>query len=106
MTSFNKSFQLSPYIELVTYTGKRQIPVAHPYLATWRLREPKSPLVLQGVLDVEVVLVVEDGDGLAIIGLGVTALFLAVGGDGDCRQVDLLVHVGRFGRRSSHTVGS
>lgn len=51
------------------------------YLAARRLCEPQSPLVLKGVLDVEVVLVVEDGDGLASVGL--TSLLLSVRIDGN-----------------------
>lgn len=56
------------------------------------------------MLDVEVVLVVEDGDGLAVV-LGVGAAVIAVGGDGDGRKIDLLVQVGRFSRNGSHDDG-
>jgi hypothetical protein len=71
------------------------------YLGTRRLGEPQSPLVLKGVLDVEVVLVVEDSDGLGAI-LDVVGVLLAIGGDGNGGQVDLLVHVLGVGRGSSH----
>ena len=56
------------------------------------------------MLDVEVVLVVEDGDGLAVV-FGVGAAVIAVGGDGDGRKIDLLVQVGRFSRNGSHDDG-
>lgn len=72
-----------------------------PYLAARGLGEPKSPLVLERVLDVEVVLVVEDGDGI-VATLAVGNILLAVGVDGDGRQVDLLVHLGGFGCGSGH----
>lgn len=36
-------------------------------LSTWWLGEPQSPLVHEGMLDVEVVLVVEDSDLLLIL---------------------------------------
>lgn len=51
------------------------------YLSTWGLCEPQRPLVLKGVLNVEVILVVEDGDGLASVGLA--NLLLSVGVDRD-----------------------
>ncbi len=70
------------------------------YLAARGLREPQRPFVLKRVLDVEVVLVVEYGDGLARVnGIGI---FLSVRGDGDRRQVDLLVHVDGFRGGGSH----
>lgn len=56
------------------------------------------------MLNVEVVLVVEDGDGLAVV-LGVGAAVIAVGGDRDGRKIDLLVQVGRFSRNGSHDGG-
>lgn len=38
------------------------------YLAGWRLGEPQSPLVHQGMFDSEVLRVMEDSDGLAVEG--------------------------------------
>jgi hypothetical protein len=66
------------------------------------LGEPKSPLVLERVLDVEVVLVVENSDGLVVLDVG--RLFLASGVDGDGGEVDLLIHLGGFCCGGSHRV--
>lgn len=72
---------------------KQVVPVVT--LAAGGLGEPQRPLVLEGVLDVEVVLVMEDGDGLAAVGGGSgSGVLLSVGGDGDGREIDLLIHVG------------
>lgn len=71
------------------------------YLATGRLGEPESPLVLERMLHIKVVLVVENGHGLAVV-LGFASVLLAVRRDGNGGQVDLLVHIGGFGRGRSH----
>jgi hypothetical protein len=55
------------------------------------------------VLDVKVVLVVENSDGLVILHVG--RIFLASGVDGDGGEVDLLVHLGGFCYGGSHRVG-
>lgn len=61
-TSLRRSFQLSPCL----FVSSQPCPVIstslESYLATRRLGEPKSPFVHQGVFDVEVLRVVEDGD--------------------------------------------
>lgn len=63
-------------------------------LATRGLGEPERPLVLKRVLDIEVLLVVEDGDILAFGGvLLVLTLLATLGGNGNGREVDLLVGV-------------
>lgn len=89
ITSLRRSFQLSPYAG--QSNCDRSLGFAMLYLAAGRLSEPESPLVLKRVLHVEVILVVEDRDRLAI-GLGLAILLLAVGGHRDRGQVDLLVH--------------
>lgn len=71
------------------------------YLSARGLGEPESPLVLEGVLDIEVIFVVEDRHGLAVV-LGLAAVLSALGGDGDGGEIDLLVHVGCLRRSSSH----
>lgn len=75
------------------------------YLAAWGLGEPQSPLVLKRMLHVEVILVVKDSDRCIVI-LGLASLLLPSGVDGDRRQVDLLVHVGRLNSCVRHRVGS
>lgn len=64
---------------------------AQTCLSTWWLGEPECPLVHERVLDVEVVLIVEDGD-LLILSTGRGLLVLvAVGAfwrNGDGGQVD------------------
>lgn len=85
MTSFSKSFQLSPLenVSIFEEDGLRR----KTCLATGRLGKPQSPLVHQGVLDVEVVLIMEDCDLLFTrLSVGVLVLILAVRaawGDGD-----------------------
>lgn len=71
------------------------------YLSARGLGEPESPLVLEGVLDIEVIFVVEDRHGLAVV-LGLAGVLSALGGDGDGGEIDLLVHVGCLRRSSSH----
>ena len=73
------------------------------HLSTRGLSEPESPLVLERVLDVEVVLVVKNSDGLVVLDVG--RIFLAGGVDGDGGEVDLLVHHGSFRCGSGHCVG-
>ena len=94
MTSFSRSFQLlSPWGTVSTrgiIEGQNR---RETYLAARRLGEPQSPLVLERVLDVEVILVVEDGDVLAVILDVVDIGLAALWGDGDRGQIDLLVHV-------------
>lgn len=117
MTSFSRSFQLSPYSksnEMLAPSplqGKHvnrnsassmPAPFDSPYLSARWLGEPQSPLALERVLDSEVVLVVEHSHRLSII-LGLGASVLAVArGDGDGGKVDLLVHVRCVNRSSSH----
>lgn len=68
-------------------------------LARRRLGEPQGPVGGQGVLDGEVVLVVEDGHHLAIILLrtarssGSGGVVAALWRDGDGGQIDLLRHL-------------
>lgn len=73
---------------------------AAPYLSARGLGEPESPLALEGVLDIEVIFVVEHSHRLAAV-LDLARILDAVGRDGDGRKIDLLVHVWRF-RHSSH----
>lgn len=67
-------------------------------LARRGLGEPEGPVVCQRVLDIEVILVVEDGDGLAGGGRGGIGggrgVVAALGRDGDGGQIDLLSHLG------------
>lgn len=102
MTSFRRSFQLSPYTRQFCGCISRSIV---SYLAARRLGEPESPLVLKRVLDIEVGLVVEDGDGLAVRA-GLTTLLVAGGRDGDRGQVNLLVHAVALCGGGSHLDGS
>lgn len=61
-------------------------------LAAWWLGEPQSPLVLQRMLHVEVVLVVEHGNrSAAVLCVGI----VATRRNGDGGKIHLLVHVGR-----------
>lgn len=55
------------------------------------------------MLDIEVVLVVEDGHRLAVV-RGLASVLSALGRDGDGGEIDLLVHVGCLRRSSSHRV--
>lgn len=68
MTCFKRSFQLSPCCRTRVSAGyheRRGERLSLTNLARGRLGEPQGPVVCQRVLDVEVILVVEDGDGLA-----------------------------------------
>ncbi len=77
MTSFSKSFQLSP-LENVSMIEEEMLWRKTCLTARW-LCKPQSPLVHQRVLDVEVVLVMEDCDLLfARLSVGVLVLILAV----------------------------
>lgn len=98
MTSFKRSFQLSPCITIrierpPTYNPGRS------YLATWGLGEPESPLVLERVLDIEVVFVMEHSDVLVVLGIGSG---LALGIDGDGGEIDLLVLLGCLDSSGGH----
>ena len=64
-------------------------------LASGRLSEPESPSVLQRVLDIEVVLVVEDGDHPIVHAGrgGHIARLVPIGRNGDGGEVDLLRHL-------------
>ena len=76
MTSFSRSFQLSPYLDV---RGNPQLLIStYIYLATGRLGEPQGPLVHQWVLDVEVVLIMEDSNLVAIRSVA-TGLLIFVG---------------------------
>jgi len=72
------------------------------YLSTRGLSEPERPLAGKGVLDVEILLVVEHRDrlrnflGLNLVGI---VVILSVWGDGDGAEVDLLRHYGLRLRR-------
>ena len=61
-------------------------------LAAGGLGEPQGPLVLKRVLDIEVILIVKDGNVLAVIGVGGIKAGLPLSGDGDGGKVDLLRH--------------
>lgn len=63
------------------------------YLAAGGLGEPKSPVVLERVLHVEVIFVVEDGhEAVGIIGRKAALGLVTLRRDGDRLQVDLLRH--------------
>jgi hypothetical protein len=69
MTSFSKSFQLSPCGKSVSASPAHCGTTASSFrigvktdLATWRFREPQGPFVEERVLDIEVVWIMEDGD--------------------------------------------
>jgi hypothetical protein len=62
------------------------------YLAARGLGEPQRPLVLKRVLDIEVVLVVEDGDELLVHVGGGNLVVVTIGRDGDRLEVDLVRH--------------
>lgn len=90
-TSFSKSFQLSPYPnQSVSKSDNHLYQKICPYLATGRLGKPKSPLVHQRVLDVEVLRVMEHGDGVSVR-LRLLGDFLLFGGHGAGGGV-LVVH--------------
>lgn len=77
MTSFSKSFQLSPLANVSIF--EEEVLRRKTCLAARRLGKPQSPLVHQRVLDVEVVLVMEDCDLLfSRLSVGVPVLILAV----------------------------
>lgn len=62
-------------------------------LSAGRLGEPECPPVGKGMLDIEVVLVVENGDGLVVVlGGGALGLVTSIGGDGDGGKIDLVGH--------------
>lgn len=65
----------------------------HVHLSRRWLGEPQSPLVHEGMLDIEVILVMEDRN-LLLSTIGVLVLVLAIGAcwrDGDCGEIDLSV---------------
>lgn len=59
------------------------------YLSRRWLGEPKSPLVHQRMLDVEIVLVVKDGNLIILSGWLLVLVAAADWGNGDRRQIDL-----------------
>lgn len=62
-------------------------------LSAGRLGEPECPPVGKGMLDIKVVLVVENGDGLVVVlGGGALRLVTSIGGDGDGGKIDLVGH--------------
>jgi len=66
---------------------------ATAYLVYRRLGEPKSPRILERVLNVEVVRIVEDSHWLAVNLAGLSGfLVAALERDGDSRKVDLLIN--------------
>lgn len=73
-----------------------------PYFSTRGFGKPQGPLILKRVLNIEVILIVENSHRLVTV-LGLGALTLAIGRDGDCGKVNLLVHIGSFGG-SGHCV--
>jgi hypothetical protein len=60
MTSFSNSFQLSPCTE--GQRSQAQKKIRKTCLATGGLSKPQSPVVREGMLDIEIILVMEDGD--------------------------------------------
>lgn len=62
------------------------------YLAARGLGEPQRPLVLKRVLDIEVVLVVEDGDELLVHVGGGNLVVVTIRRDGDRLEIDLVRH--------------
>jgi len=85
MTSLSKSFQLSPLRKVSIKTNSL---LARSHLARRWLGEPQSPLMHQGVLDIEVVLIMEDS-GL-LITTWALSLVLSIWGDGYSLEVNLL----------------
>lgn len=102
MTCFRRSFQLSPCrrtrVSASCVWGGGVGVESTTDLAGRGLGEPEGPVVCQRMLDVEVILVVEDSDGLAGgRGGGVSGgggVVAALGRDGDGGQIDLLGHLG------------
>jgi hypothetical protein len=77
---------LSPCLVMSIVEGIR---TAKTHLATWRLGEPQCPLVHQWVLNIEVVLIMEDGDlFLASLSIWLGILISASWGDRNGRKVN------------------
>jgi len=81
---------------------KKIVPVVDP--SARGLCEPERPLVLERVLDVEIVLVVEDGDELAVVVFCLGAILVTIWGDGYGGEIDLLVHLWHFRFTGSHYI--
>lgn len=98
MTSFKRSFQLSPCIA-IRIQHQPTFNLGRSYLSAWGLGEPESPLVLKRVLDIEVIFVMEHSDVLVVLGIGSG---LALGIDGDSGKIDLLVLLGCLDSSGGH----